>query len=136
MNCPGCQSQLVEKSYRGDILIDECLVCHGVGFDFGEFEAYRKAIGEERRDQHQAPATFVFRDGTNPLRCPRCRQNTMMEGTVREVSVRRCSRCQGLFLSGERITEIARRTHHEAGPNDSGWLTAEIVPELLWVLFS
>ena len=114
MRCPVCQHPLEQKTYRGDIHVDECLWCKGVWFDPGELETYREAVRQGPEAEEPGPSTFVAIDGhSDKLTCPRCNTKTLVKGAIRHVQLYRCETCHGIHVSGEQIAEL----NYDTRPN-------------------
>jgi Zn-finger nucleic acid-binding protein len=114
MKCPTCQNTLEEKSYRGDIHVDECLWCKGVWFDPGELETYREAVRRGTEREGLGPSTFQATDGNaEKLFCPRCNTKTLVQGAIRSIQLHQCETCHGIHVSGEQIAEL----NHDTRPN-------------------
>jgi Zn-finger nucleic acid-binding protein len=114
MKCPACQHALEQKSYRGNIHVDECLWCKGVWFDRGELETYKEAVRQGPEAQELGPPTFEAING-NPdkLTCPRCNTKTLVKGTIRHILLHQCETCLGIHVSGEQIADL----NYDTRPN-------------------
>jgi len=104
MKCPGCENHLIEKSYRGNIHVDECLSCHGVWFDKGELDAYRTAV--EIQDRGSDPPVFQKKDQSENRTCPKCVSPSLVEGEVRQILLARCQKCHGYFVPYDQLIDI------------------------------
>jgi Zn-finger nucleic acid-binding protein len=114
MKCPMCHKLLEQKSYRGDIHVDECLWCKGVWFDLGELETYRAAIRQGTDAEQRCPSTFEpIHGNSDKLSCPLCKKNTLVKGAIRGVQVHQCEKCHGIHVSGEQIAEL----NYDTRPN-------------------
>jgi MFS transporter, PAT family, beta-lactamase induction signal transducer AmpG len=104
MKCPDCDNDLIEKSYRGNIHVDECLSCHGVWFDKGELDAYRAAV--EIQDRGPDSPTFQKHEQSECKTCPKCVLSSLVQGEVRQIHLALCQQCHGYFVSYNQLLDI------------------------------
>jgi MFS transporter, PAT family, beta-lactamase induction signal transducer AmpG len=104
MKCPACENELVEKSYRGDIHVDECVSCHGVWFDKGELDAYRTAV--EIQDRGSDFPAFQKKDESESRICQKCVSPLLIDGEVRQILLARCEQCHGYFVAYDQLIDI------------------------------
>ena len=104
MKCPDCENDLIEKSYRGNIHVDECLFCHGVWFDKGELDVYRTAV--EIQDRGADPPVFQKKDQSKNRTCPKCVSPLLVDGEVRQILLARCQQCHGYFVPYDQLIDI------------------------------
>lgn len=107
MHCPFCQNTLIPFEEH-HLHLDRCPEGHGIWFDGGELEAYRKKypdIGNAPREethQFQPLPGEVIKD------CPRCRRTTLEAGRLYELNVHHCFTCHGVFLGQPTTCKILR----------------------------
>jgi Zn-finger nucleic acid-binding protein len=100
----------LEETKVDDILLDKCLTCGGVWFDFAEME---KAIGKERRalqgvlggaGQDAAPA---LRASNRPV-CPRCGDELLAvrNSDNPDLRVEACLTCYGRWVDGVELVRV------------------------------
>jgi len=132
MECPSCGKPLEQRSYRGEIAVDECLWCRGVWFDPGELELYREAITSFQKEQESQHPTFEPLSGKERRHCPRCGQKTLLDGRITHIELARCCECRGVFVPGEQIAIL----NHNTTPStaDSVFLGSRFIDALLTIL--
>lgn len=106
MRCPDCTGPLVEKLKLG-IHLDECADCHGIWFDFGELDSYRKTLA----GLSDAPETVFVVDADQPKSsCPRCQKHELIVGDVGNYGLRKCNSCLGVFVPANTIAHFGPRS--------------------------
>lgn len=104
MRCPFCKRELVPFE-ENDIHLDRCSAGHGIWFDGGELDDYRKSHPEIGASRTQGAQKFQALPGTPVKNCPRCDTQTLECGHLLEWEVRHCFTCHGVFL-GQSIPMI------------------------------
>jgi len=112
MRCPFCENTLIpfEEHY---LHLDRCPNGHGIWFDGGELEAYRRKHPETRKAPREETHQFHPLPGEAVKDCPRCRTATLEGGRLLEMDLRHCFTCHGVFL-GQLIT-ITQEDHDSTG---------------------
>ena len=99
MRCPDCTGSLLEKHKLG-IHLDECAECHGIWFDFGELDSYRRTL-----------ADLGVVDADQPKsNCPRCQKNELVIGDVDNYGLRKCNSCLGVFVPANTLAQFGPRS--------------------------
>ena len=115
MKCPRCEAELNEVK-ADEIVLDKCMNCGGIWFDFAEME---RVLGKDTR---------LFRGDSRPggdsghaddaradagAVCPRCDSAKLVEmcsSQDPDVTVLGCLSCYGRWLDGEELERM-----HEKG---------------------
>ena len=98
MHCPFCETILLPFEEH-HLHLDRCSEGHGIWFDGGELEAYRKKHPETKPVSREETHQFKPLPGESVKNCPRCRRATLEAGRLYELNVHHCFSCHGTFLN-------------------------------------
>jgi Zn-finger nucleic acid-binding protein len=68
MKCPKDGTELVEKSYKGDFLVDQCPECNGMWLDSDELDE----LEDREFDADEHKGSLVHREVATQHLCPHC----------------------------------------------------------------
>ncbi len=107
--CPQCSGAL--ESYRlPTVTVERCEKCTGVWFDPGEFVQYRRYVELGLMGRSGAYLGFRPDESVEPLRCPKCEQNTLQWGEIQSgYALAQCDRCGGHWVAQAVVEEMQRR---------------------------
>lgn len=132
MNCPRCQTILVNKQYEG-VSLDTCSSCQGTWLDEGEL----KVIIEKReyffKDQEikktLSERTFTLKESENESRipCPKCMKmmKTFNYGGDSGIILDRCNDNHGLWFDQGELDKVQMFREHwekEAQSRGNEWM--------------
>jgi Zn-finger nucleic acid-binding protein len=112
MHCPFCENTLIPFEEH-HLHLDRCPNGHGIWFDGGELEAYKKKYPDTEKAPREETHQFQPLPGEAVKDCPRCRRKTLEAGRLYELNVHHCFTCHGVFLG--QPTNIDQETHDSAG---------------------
>lgn len=105
MNCPVCETAMIEEDFGG-VLIDVCSNgCNGIWFDWFELEKLdetHEGLGSALKSALEN--SRVKEDDRGKINCPKCFKPMVahLYKSAKEVTVDECYLCGGFFLdSGE-----------------------------------
>ena len=97
MRCPLCGTTLAAfEEHR--LHLDRCPEGHGIWFDGGELEAYRKNHSDTEKPSREEAHCFQPFPGETVKDCPRCRRTTLEPGHLYKLNLYHCMTCHGVFL--------------------------------------
>lgn len=108
-SCPDCGAKMSPYQCE-DALIDRCLDCNGIWFDAREIGQFR--VGLEKLDPESFKTSKPVEAVTSSVflsTCPVCRV-PLDEGRYAsdsKISVKRCERCEGIWLSSDEVLRFA-----------------------------
>ena len=107
MNCPDCQSEMIEINQRG-VTIDRCEFCGNLWFDPNEI--YRFLCGQNGEPGFGLPddSSFTLAPSPTDQRCARCAHPSIQSGVIYGVSYKRCSACEGISINSRGVSRIRR----------------------------
>jgi Zn-finger nucleic acid-binding protein len=97
MDCPFCKTSLLPYEEH-DLHLDRCPAGHGIWFDGGELDAYRKNHPDVGNAPKEETQRFLPLPGVAVKDCPRCRTTTLEGGRLHDLDVQHCFTCHGVFL--------------------------------------
>ncbi len=112
MYCPFCKTTLTPFEEH-HLHLDRCPDGHGIWFDGGELEAYRKKYLDAKKVPREETHQFQPLPGEPIKDCPRCRRTTLEAGRLYELNVHHCFTCHGVFLGQQ--TNVAQETENSVG---------------------
>ncbi len=120
MNCPACQTEMVEKDFGG-IKVDVCENgCQGIWFDWFELEKLdEKHEGLGNALQKSLESNRHKDDNRGQINCPKCSQPMVahLYKSSNMVTIDECYACGGFFLdSGE--LEVVRENFMDEEQRD------------------
>ena len=97
MDCPGCDSRLVQVDQEG-IQIDVCTTCRGTWFDAGELEQLQKKRPVELLP-HGGEIVMMRAYKWGVRDCPACKLRSLPIGELRGHRVGKCGSCSGVWVA-------------------------------------
>ena len=110
MNCPKCETELVQKYYKGMIEVDSCPNCRGMWLDVNELDRLEDVIF----DDDARKGSLIHSQTRSDFRCPHC-AGTMFEFQYRlyDLKLEYChEKGHGFWLDAEedeRVMGIMRQ---------------------------
>lgn len=126
MQCPVCNNALTEKLYY-QVPIHVCTQCGGIWFEQGELKEYIDDMLIERQDIPDLPIStqtipaigeIKIKEPVKP--CPKCQQTMTPYNYCynSNVILDKCAPCQGIWVDGGKIEQIAQ--YHKVNPDVAG----------------
>ena len=114
MQCPTCEEELQVRSYS-DLRLDYCGTCGGVWCDRGELQPVVRALIKAKKISDATPAAIPAQRRQTDLDdstkdCPRCEQETESFNFAYDSNIflNRCLSCEGIWLDGGELREVAQ----------------------------
>jgi len=118
MNCPVDSSLMIQRTYEGDVVIDECPQCHGIFLDDGELFKIERDRTTDHSPALSDPASGsvapthevrqASRQKKRTVSCPSC-DGPMLEhehGYFSGVLIDTCIACGGIWLDRGELQAI------------------------------
>lgn len=114
MNCPKCETELVQKFYKGMIEIDSCPNCRGMWLDTNELDKLEDVVFDD--DEHKG-SLIHFQKKTD-FHCPHCASPlTEFQYRLYDLNLDYCSEnAHGFWLDAgedERVMNIMQKRADE-----------------------
>ncbi len=110
MKCPKCYEAMEEIEYSG-LLVDRCIHCGGIWFDFSEHEELKKLKGSEHIDNGNIILGRLHNHLDN-IHCPRCHSKMikLVDRDQPHIWYEGCISCYGIYFDAGEFTDFLEVT--------------------------
>lgn len=98
LSCPDCGAALEADDSAG-VVQHTCTSCRGSWLDAAEFGLYAESLARQVTGARFPELVYAQPEEVAP--CPACRQLTLRWGSLADITVAHCQRCEGIFLAND-----------------------------------